>query len=521
MNTFKIALTLLLMTCGQAICQTSFWKPATIPGTTEVTGDTASVNLGLTFTSDVAGSVTGVRFYKGPHNTGTHVGTLWSSAGAKLAQVTFTGETASGWQQANFASPVSITANTTYTISYLAPKGYYADDQKYAWSALSVAPLHVSGSAPGVYAYGTSSLCPKLNWNATNYWVDVVFVPAGQTTTPDPPQSPSTTSTTIWPASILPGTLEVTTDTSSLTLGLKFYSDVAGSVTGVRFYKGTHNTGTHVGTLWSSTGSKLAEIQFSGETASGWQQANFTNSVAITANTTYVISYLAPKGYYAFDKSYSWSTLTSTTVHPSGTAPGVYAYGSAAAFPNASWSASNYWVDLVFVPGTSSTPSTGTYGISGQVSGSAATVSLSGASTGSTATDATGKYSFSGLASGSYILTPSQAGYMFTPSSAIATISGAAVTGVNFTATAVSVPVSHSVSLTWTPSTSSSVVGYNVYRATTSGGPYAKVNGSSVAATAYSDGSVASGQTYYYVATAVDSSNLESAYSTQAKSIVP
>jgi fibronectin type 3 domain-containing protein len=81
--------------------------------------------------------------------------------------------------------------------------------------------------------------------------------------------------------------------------------------------------------------------------------------------------------------------------------------------------------------------------------------------------------------------------------------------------------VSHSVSLTWTASTSSSVVGYNVYRATTSGGPYAKVNGSSVAATAYSDGSVASGQTYYYVATAVDSSNSESAYSTQAKSIVP
>jgi hypothetical protein len=515
MNTFKIALTLLLMTCGQGICQTSFWKPATIPGTPEVTGDTASVNLGLTFSSDVAGSVTGVRFYKGPHNTGTHVGNLWSSTGAKLAQVTFTGETASGWQQANFASPVSITANTTYTISYLAPNGYYADDQKYAWSTLTATPLHVSGSSPGVYNYGTSALCPTLSWNMSNYWVDTVFVPASQ-------PSPSGQSTTIWPNSTLPGTLEVTSDTSSLTVGLKFYADVAGSVTGVRFYKGPHNTGTHVGTLWSNTGSKLAEIQFSGETASGWQQANFTSPVAIAASTPYVISYLAPKGNYADNQNYSWSTLNATPLHVSGTAPGVYAYGSNTAFPNSSWNVSNYWVDLVFVAGTSSAPPSTLLGISGQVSGStAATVTLSGAATGSTTTDATGKYSFSGLANGSYIVAPSQAGYTFTPSTAIATISGAAVTGVNFTATAVSVPVSHSVSLTWTPSTSSTVVGYNVYRATTSGGPYAKVNGSSVAATTYSDGSVASGQTYYYVATAVDSSNLESAYSTQAKSVVP
>jgi hypothetical protein len=276
--------------------------------------------------------------------------------------------------------------------------------------------------------------------------------------------------------------------------------------------------------LWSSAGSKLAEVQFSGETASGWQQTNFTNPVAIAANTTYVISYLAPKGYYANDQNYPWSTLSAAPLHVSGTAPGVFAYGSNTAVPTGSWNASNYWIDLVFVPGTSSSlPPSGVLGISGQVSGSAAaTLTLSGAATGSTTTDATGKYSFSGLASGSYMVTPSQSGYTFTPSTAVATINGAAVTGVNFTATAVSVPVSHSVTLSWTASTSPAVVGYNVYRATTSGGPYAKVNGGAcVAAMTYSDSSVTSGHTYYYVATAVDSSNSESAYSTQATSVVP
>ena len=55
---------------------------------------------------------------------------------------------------------------------------------------------------------------------------------------------------------------------------MKFRSDVAGQVTGVRFYKGSGNTGTHIGNLWSSTGTLLASATFTGESASGWQQVN-------------------------------------------------------------------------------------------------------------------------------------------------------------------------------------------------------------------------------------------------------
>jgi hypothetical protein len=79
---------------------------------------------------------------------------------------------------------------------------------------------------------------------------------------------------------------------------------------------------------------------------------------------------------------------------------------------------------------------------------------------------------------------------------------------------------SHSVSLTWTASTSSSVIGYNLYRGTTSGGSYTKLNSSLVTTTNYTDTTVVAGQTYYYVASAVDSS-AESAYSNQAQAVVP
>lgn len=79
----------------------------------------------------------------------------------------------------------------------------------------------------------------------------------------------------------------------------------------------------------------------------------------------------------------------------------------------------------------------------------------------------------------------------------------------------------HSVSLAWTASTSQGVVGYNVYRGTASGGPYTKVNSALLAVTNYSDTTVDSEQTYYYVTTAVNSSNVESAYSNQADVVIP
>ncbi len=80
-------------------------------------------------------------------------------------------------------------------------------------------------------------------------------------------------------------------------------------------------------------------------------------------------------------------------------------------------------------------------------------------------------------------------------------------------------PTQHTVDLSW--NASSGAVGYNLYRGTVSGGPYTMINSSLDATTAYTDNTVVSGQTYYYVATAVDSGNNESGYSNQTQAIIP
>jgi Abnormal spindle-like microcephaly-assoc'd, ASPM-SPD-2-Hydin len=108
--------------------------------------------------------------------------------------------------------------------------------------------------------------------------------------------------------------------------------------------------------------------------------------------------------------------------------------------------------------------------------------------------------------------------------------SGTASGTVTFTSNATNPPVAasvtgtpapqHSVSLSWTASTSTGV-GYNMYRGTQTGGPYVAVTGSPDASATYTDNSVQAGQTYYYVVTAVDGSGNESVYSNQAQAVVP
>jgi hypothetical protein len=90
-----------------------------------------------------------------------------------------------------------------------------------------------------------------------------------------------------------------------------------------------------------------------------------------------------------------------------------------------------------------------------------------------------------------------------------------AVTGTGVSST------THSVSLSWLASSSSGVAGYYVYRSTVSGSSYTRITSSALSALQYTDGSVTSGKTYYYVVTAVTSSGTESALSGQVDAIIP
>lgn len=417
----------------------TIFSSSAVPGTADA-NDSNSVELGVKIRVSVAGFITGVRFYKGTLNTGTHIGNLWTSTGTLLATATFSNETSSGWQQVNFASAVAINANTTYIASYFAPKGEYSFDANFFTSGVTNGPLRALANgedgANGVFNYGSSSSFPSQASNGSNYWVDVVFIansagppvanndsystaqgqaltvaapgvlgndtsPSGKPLTAikvtDPANGTVTLSAdgsftytpnstfsgadsftykasdgvntsnvatvsitvtsasqaTVWGPSTVPGTADAN-DTSAVEVGLKFQANVSGSVVGVRFYKGSLNTGTHIGNLWSSSGTLLATATFVNETASGWQQVNFTTPVSISANTIYVVSYFAPKGEYAFDANYFASAgVTNGPLHalansedPGGN--GVFHYASGSSFPTQTFNAGNYWVDVVF-----------------------------------------------------------------------------------------------------------------------------------------------------------------------------
>jgi hypothetical protein len=163
-------------------CPCSDWSSSTVPTQVD-SGDASAGEYGVRFRSDFNGDISGIRFYKASTNTGTHIGNLWSNAGALLATATFTNESSSGWQQVNFNTPVAITADTTYVASYFTPSGHYSDAPGYfATSGADAPPLHflengVDG-ANGIYAYSARSTFPTSTFNSTNYWVDVVYEPS-------------------------------------------------------------------------------------------------------------------------------------------------------------------------------------------------------------------------------------------------------------------------------------------------------------------------------------------------------
>ncbi len=171
-----LGLVVVLACSANAVAQQTIWPSTSVPATVD-NGPDSPVELGVSFKTDTAGTVTAIRFYKSVANGGLHVGHLWSPTGALLATVTFTGETASGWQQANFSTPVAIKANTVYVASYQTQAGHWSVNWNYfATSGASNPPLHAlqngKGAPDGVY--GIPGAFPT-HTNSANYWIDVVF----------------------------------------------------------------------------------------------------------------------------------------------------------------------------------------------------------------------------------------------------------------------------------------------------------------------------------------------------------
>lgn len=429
-------------TTAAAATNAMLFAPSATPALLSA-NDTSPQELGVKFSSSVDGFITGIRFYKGSLNTGTHIGHIWDANGNLLGTATFANETSGGWQQVTFSNPVPVVANALYVASYYAPVGGYAFTGNYFSGPVTNGVLTAPASA-GVFRNGLGGGFPNLSYNAANYWVDVVFNNTLADLTPPivTGQSPasgatnistatnvsatfsepvnasiasfvlkdqggntiaatvtydSTTNTlTLDPTAVLAGsstftaTLSNVKDPSGNTtaptswsfttggvisnaslwtsgtspafasandfnaqeLGMKFKADRNGYITGIRFYKGSGNTGTHVAHLWTSAGTLLATATFTAETATGWQQVNFNLPVAIAANTIYVASYYAPNGGYAYDHGYFNNSFTNgaltapDTVSSGGN--GLYRLGTGGGFPSNSYNSSNYWVDVIF-----------------------------------------------------------------------------------------------------------------------------------------------------------------------------
>ena len=643
---------------------------STTPSVTAGRDNTTGIVLGMKFQSSVNGLVTGIRFYKASGNTGTHQGLLYNTSGVLLAQATFTGETATGWQQVSFSTPVSITAGQTYVAAYLSGAGYYSSSNNYFTSAVVNNPLTAladgTNGSNGVYIYTATPAYPVNTYKKGNYWVDVVFTnivtlsanagsnqmitlptssitlngsgstgtitsynwtlvsgpntptittPASVTTTvsgliqgtyvfqlslnggastsqvtvtvnPAPPpvanagsnqtitlptssvtlngtsstgtitsynwtlvsgpntpaiSTPTAVTTTVtgliqgtyifqlslnggvstsqvtitvnpappptanagpnqnislpassvtldgsgstgtitsysWTRVTGPNIPTITTPTAvttsvtgliqgtyifqlsvnggvstsqvtvnvvpvstatifttqtpagttgndgqALELGVKFRSSLAGFVTGIRFYKTTGNSGTHTGELYSSTGTRLAQAVFSGETATGWQTVAFASPVAIAAGTTYIAAYHSSAGYYTSTNNYFTTAVVNSplTALADGTdgSNGVYIYSANPAYPVNSYQKGNYWVDVVFSSsitpvanaGSNQTITLPTSSVTLNGSGSSGSISsyawtqVSGPNTSTIATPNAISTSVTGLIQGSYI----------------------------------------------------------------------------------------------------------------------
>ncbi|XAS70624.1 DUF4082 domain-containing protein [Micrococcaceae bacterium Sec5.1] len=411
----------------QGVCPCTLYQDTVTPSVLEAS-DGVPLSLGVKFSSDINGEVTGIRFYKAPGNTGIHTGFLYTATGQLLATATFANESSTGWQTAMLSQPVQISAGIDYIVDYKSPSGIFSFTPDGFGTGFTSGPLKVSSNS-GTFSYNSDFAGSPSTYS---YLVDLVFmapvqpltvtaqVPAPETSDVSRDAKPSITfssairsgasltvtadgvsvpgstalsgdskTLTFTPSSTLPdgatmsvavsgvtsiqgqaagpiqwefttmnpaahmfGALEPQTssvdDSSSVELGTAFTVAQAGNITGIRFYKGTGNTGVHVGTLWDNTGNSLAQVTFTNETPTGWQTALLASPISLVPGQTYVVSYLAPNGHYSYTSGFFNATWTAGVFTASGPNNGLYRYGSGGVMPANSWNATNYFVDVVY-----------------------------------------------------------------------------------------------------------------------------------------------------------------------------
>lgn len=299
----------------------------------------APIELGMKFSSDVSGYIRGVRFYVGANVTGTFIGNLWSYSGgttptgSKLATATFGALTPNSWNTVSFASPVLITANTTYIVSYVTPRYYaYADNYFYSGETnghLSAPAAPVQGVTPVSQATGVINDPPSNPYFADgarfgrNYFADVVFQENVSTF-----NLTNVTDATCTNSGALQ-TLTVTGISGCSTLPVTLLNFAANA---------NGNKVTLKWTTSSESNNKGFDIQRSiTANSNDWQTIGFVagaGTTTIAKDYSYVDANLAPQRYYYrlkqidTDNNFKLSSTVSATVN------GTIAYSLEQNFPN-------------------------------------------------------------------------------------------------------------------------------------------------------------------------------------------
>jgi hypothetical protein len=531
-------------------------------------GSTANYELGVKFTTAVAGNISAIRFWKASKETGTHVGHIWSASGQLLASVAFSNESSSGWQQQSLATSLKVNASTVYVVTVNTGNTFYVDT-KYGFSA-KVLNHDLSSVVGNNGVYGPAGRFPTSSWEASNYFRDVVFSPnvsAGLTSS-----SASVNLGNVNVGSNISQTLTVTNNASSTVTISKVaptgngftasgvtvpFSLGAGKQVSLKVTFAPTSMGTASGsvTVTSNASNPTLTVPLSGvgmqPQISAVPASIGFGSVALGVSNTQTLTIK--------DSGNANLTVSQGTIVGSGFAitgpilPATLTPGQSIAFsvrfsPTAASTAtgtvsiaSNAPVSPLVVPlsGTgvkqslqlSANPSSLTFGNVTQGSTSKQSVTLTNTGNSSVSlsklTPAGNYFSITGLTMPVTLASGQTAtfGVTFAPTAA-GNFTGSVSVASTAANSPLSIPLSgagvaaHKASLSWTPSTSS-VSGYNVYRGTQKGGPYTKITSSLVPGSTYTDLTVQAAHTYYYVVTSVQSSGMESAYSMESSASIP
>ncbi len=166
---------------------------------------------------------------------------------------------------------------------------------------------------------------------------------------PEDPECPCT----LFENTDAPTSVDLADEPGGIEVGMKFKSLMDGYIKSIRFYKSPGATGQHTGSVWDLSGNLLSSIVFTNLTASGWQEMSLTTPLAVTANTVYVVSVHSANGVYAkspffFSGPHINSPLIALSNGDLNGPNGVFKYTNSPAFPNQSFNADNYFVDVVF-----------------------------------------------------------------------------------------------------------------------------------------------------------------------------